>query len=91
VGGFAPSGGIHPWKVPFGPQTTRSSHCPENTGRVDLGFPPPSHHHINQQVPRRNEELAKSQSDLSDFKEVLRKKHANGAAWLCDRTETNAL
>jgi hypothetical protein len=56
-----------------------------------LGFPPPSHHHINQQTPRRNEELPKSQSGLSDFKEVLRKKHANGAAWLCDRTETNAL
>jgi hypothetical protein len=56
-----------------------------------LGFPPPSHHHINQQVPWRNEELPKSQSGLSDFKEVLRKKHANGAAWLCDRTETNAL
>jgi hypothetical protein len=50
-----------------------------------LGFPPPSHHHINQRVPRCNEELPKSQSDRTDFGEVLRKKHADAAVRLCDR------
>ena len=74
-----------PGKSPLVPQSAWSSHCPENTRRVDLGFPPPSHPHINQRVPRCNEELPKSQSDWTDFREVLRKKHANGAVRLCDR------
>ncbi len=58
---------------------------PENTGLVDLGLPPPSHLHINGGVPPRNEELAESQGALTDFREVLRKKHAAIAAFLSDR------
>jgi hypothetical protein len=41
-----------------------------------LGFPPPSHPHLNQRVPPCNGELPKSQAHLTDFGEVLRKKHA---------------
>ena len=53
---------------------------PGNTNMADLGFPPPSHRHINRRVPRRNDELPKSQPGLTDFLEVLRKKHAFDAA-----------
>jgi len=55
---------------------------PENTGQIDLGFPPPSYAYLNQRVPPRNEELPKSQPLLTDFGEVLRKKHAAIAALL---------
>jgi hypothetical protein len=57
---------------------------PENTRQIDLGFPPPSPAHISQPVNRRNDELPKSQAPPSDFRQVLRKKHAADAALLCD-------
>ena len=53
---------------------------PENTGQIDLGFPPLSHPHLSRRVPLRNDELPKSQAHLTDFGEVLRKKHAAIAA-----------
>jgi hypothetical protein len=49
---------------------------PENTGWVDLGFPPPSHGHINRRVPSRNQEQPESQAGNTVFNDVLRKQHA---------------
>ena len=76
MGGFFPPGDTHPKKVPLVPKTARSFHFPKTPDEFDLGFPPPSHAYLNQQVPPRNEELTFSQAGLTDFGEVLRKKHA---------------
>jgi hypothetical protein len=58
------------------PKTRPVLSLPENTRRIDLGFPPPSHPHLNHRVPTRNEELPRPQLDPDDFRNVLRKKHA---------------
>ncbi len=67
-----------PLKAPLVPKTRLGLPLPENTRRIDLGFPPPSHAHLNQRVSTRNEELPRSQPYLDDFRNVLRKKHAAG-------------
>src|SRR5262249_59536086 len=64
-----------PRRPPQSPKAARPS-LPENTARIDFGFPPPPHCHIIGRVPTRNEELAGSQARLDDFSNVLRKKHA---------------
>jgi hypothetical protein len=66
-----------PLKAPLVPKT-RLVPLPENTRRIDLGFPPPSHAHLNQRVLTRNEELPRPQLYPDDFRNVLRKKHAAG-------------
>jgi hypothetical protein len=43
-----------------------------------LGFPPPSHCHINRRGSMRNEEVPGPQPSPNDFRKVLRKKHAAG-------------
>ena len=67
-----------PLKAPLVPQNSSGLSLPENTRRIDLGFPPPSHPHLNQRVPTRNEELPRPQLRPDDFSNVLRKKHASG-------------
>jgi hypothetical protein len=67
-----------PSKAPLVPKTRLVLPLPENTRRIDLGFPPPSHAHLNRQVPTRNEELPRPQLYPDDFRNVLRKKHAGG-------------
>ncbi len=71
-----------PRRSPFGPQPFGLS--TSRKGRMARlgGAPRPSHRHINRLVPRRNQELPKSQPGLTDFGKVLRKKHANNDAWL---------
>ena len=55
VGGFRLAGWLRPpAKVPWSPIPARFFR-PEITGRVDLGFPPPSHRHLSPPVPPRNE------------------------------------
>jgi hypothetical protein len=70
------AGWIAPLKAPLVPKTRLVLPLPENTRRIDLGFPPPSHCHINPRLPRRNEESARAQPYPGDFRNVLRKKHA---------------
>ena len=65
-----------PRRSPLVPKTTRSFHFPKTPDEFDLGFPPPSHAHLNRRVPPGNEELPESQAALTDFGRVLRKKHA---------------
>ena len=67
-----------PLEGPLRPQTRLVLLLPENTRRIDLGFPPPSHTHLNQRVPACNEELLGPQLHANDFRNVLRKKHAAG-------------
>ena len=71
-----------PLKAPFVPKTRLVLPLPENTRRIDLGFPPPSHTHFNQRVPARNEEPPGPQLYPNDFRNVLRKKHAAGGRLL---------
>ena len=79
MGGFRLwPGELHPLKAPLVPKTRLVLPLPENTRRIDLGFPPPSHAHHNQRVPTRNEELPRPQRYPDDFRNVLRKKHAAG-------------
>jgi hypothetical protein len=69
---------IAPPEGPLVPKTRLVLPLPENTRRIDSGFPPPSHAHLNQRVPTRNEELPGPQLHPIDFSNVLRKKHAVG-------------
>ncbi len=69
-----------PLEGPFGPHHPIFPR-PGNTVWFDLGFPPPSHAHINPRVPGCNGELPNTQAVLTDFAEVLRKNHAIHAAW----------
>ena len=70
------AGWIAPPKGPFVPKIRLVFPLPENTRRIDLGFPPLSHAHLNQRVPTGNEELPDPQPHPDDFGSVLRKKHA---------------
>ena len=57
-----------------------------------MGFPPPSHAHLNQGVPTRNEELPRPQLRPDDSRNVLRKKHASRQPRLAaKRVDINAL
>ena len=67
-----------PLKAPLVPKTRLVFPLPENTRRIDLGFPPPSYAHLNQRVPTCNEEEPRPQLYPDDFSNVLRKKHAAG-------------
>jgi hypothetical protein len=67
-----------PLEGPLRPQNRLVLPLPETTRRIDLGFPPPSHPHLNQRTPARNEELPGTQLHAHDFRNVLRKKHAAG-------------
>jgi hypothetical protein len=67
-----------PLKAPLVPKTRLVLPLPENTRRIDLGFPPPSQSHLSPRVMTRNEELPRPQLYPDDFKNVLRKKHAAG-------------
>ena len=71
-----------PLKAPLVPKTRLVLPLPENTRRIDFGFPPPSHAHLNPRVSTRNEELPRPQLYLDDFRNVLRKKHAGGRCHL---------
>jgi hypothetical protein len=70
------AGWFSPLEGPLSPQNRPVLPLPENTGRVDLGFPPPSHVHIIRGGSTRNEELPIPQPLANDFRKVLRKKHA---------------
>ena len=72
------AGWIAPLKAPSSPKPARSFHSPKTTGRIDLGFPPLSHCHINRGASTRNEEVPSPQPSANDFRKVLRKKHAAG-------------
>jgi len=64
---------------------------PENTRRIDFGFPPPSHNHLIEQVPTSNDELPRPQAKGDDFGKVLRKEHAGPAANLNQGTQFTLL
>ena len=49
-----------------------------------MGFPPPSHCHLNQGVPTRNQEQPESQAPSAVSWKVLRKNHAIDPATLCE-------
>ena len=70
------AGWYSPLEGPLRPQNRPVLPLPENTGRIDFGFPPPSHAHSIRRVPTRNEELPIPQGPENDFKNVLRKEHA---------------
>jgi hypothetical protein len=72
------AGWIAPLKAPSSPKPARSFHSPKTTGRIDLGFPPLSHRHINRRGSTRNEEVPSPQPSPNEFRKVLRKKHAAG-------------
>jgi hypothetical protein len=69
---------FHPLNAPLVPKTRLVLPLPENTRRIDFGFPPPSHTHLSHRVRTRNEELPRPQLYPDDFSNVLRKKHAVG-------------
>jgi len=68
---------LPPGRSPSVPFPARSL-VPRSIGRLDLGFPPPSHGHLSQQVCTRNQESPESQAPNAVFRKVLRKKHAIG-------------
>jgi hypothetical protein len=70
------AGWIAPLKAPFIPKTRPVLSLPEKHRTNRLRVPPPSHCHINRRGSTRNEEVPSAQPSPTDFRKVLRKKHA---------------